>query len=58
MTTYIVKEKNELPIYQVRDDQKEAFLVDYGPRILVEGDSIQDAIIRFDELPVIIVSPD
>jgi hypothetical protein len=58
MTTYIVKEKNELHIYQIRDDQKEAFLVDYGPKILIEGDSIQDAIIKFDELPVIIVSPD
>ena len=58
MTTYIVKEKNELHIYQIRDDQNESFLADYGPRILVEGDSIQDAIIKFDELPVIIVSPD
>ena len=58
MTTYIVKEKNELHISQIRDDQKESFLADYGPRILVEGDSIQDAIIKFDELPVIIVSPD
>ena len=58
MTTYIVKEKNELHIYQVREDQKEAFLADYGPKTLMEGDSIQDAIIKFDELPVIIVSPD
>ena len=58
MTTYIVKEKNELHIYQIRDDQKESFLADYGPTILMEGDSIQDVIIKFDELPVIIVSPD
>jgi hypothetical protein len=58
MTTYIVKEKNELHIYQIRDDQKDTFLADYGPRILVEGTSIQDAIIKFDEMPVIIVSPD
>ena len=29
MATYIVKEKNELHIY--REDQKEAFLADYGP---------------------------
>jgi hypothetical protein len=58
MTTYIVKEKDELHIYQIRDDQKDTFLADYGPKILVEGTSIQDAVIKFDELPVIIVSPD
>jgi hypothetical protein len=51
MTTYIVKEKNKLDIYQIRDDQKETFLADYGPRILVEGDSIQDAVIKFGQLP-------
>jgi hypothetical protein len=47
MTTYIVKEKNELHIY--REDQKDAFLADYGPMILMEGNSIQNAIIKFDD---------
>jgi len=37
MTTYIVKEKNELHIYQIRDDQKDTFLADYGPRNLHPG---------------------
>ncbi len=58
MTTYIVKEEKELHIYQIRDDKQASFLADYGPKMLVQGDSIQDALIKFNELPVIIVSPD
>lgn len=58
MTTYIVKEKNELHIHQIRDDRKESFLVDYGPRILAEAETIREVLAKFNEMPVIIVSPD
>ncbi len=58
MTVYIVKEKEQLHIYKIRPDQQEAFLADYGSKILVEGDSIQDVLIKFNELPVTIESPE
>lgn len=50
MTVYIVKKENELTIYQIRDDQKEAFLADYGDRILLSSASIQGALIKYGEL--------
>jgi hypothetical protein len=50
MTVYIVKKENELTIYQIQDDQKEAFLADYGDKILLSSVSIQGALIKYGEL--------
>jgi hypothetical protein len=58
MTVYIVKDEKELHIYKIREDQQESFLKDYGSKILVEGDSIQDVLIKFGELPITIESPE
>jgi hypothetical protein len=57
MTTYIVKENNDLHIYQSREDQQAAFLQEYGEKILFEGDSIQDVLLQFNRFPVIIEPP-
>ena len=57
MIVYIVKEENDLHIYKIREDQKQVFMANYGPKILVEGDSIQDVLIKFDQFPIIIESP-
>jgi hypothetical protein len=57
MTTYIVKENNDLHIYQIREDQQAAFLKEYGEKILFEGGSIQDVLLQFNRFPVIIEPP-
>ena len=57
MTTYIVKEENALHIYQIREDQQASFLQEYGEKILLEGDSIQDVLLQFNRFPVIIEPP-
>jgi hypothetical protein len=56
MTVYIVKEENGLHIYKIREDQKQVFMAEYGLKILVERDSIQDVLIKFDQFPIIIES--
>jgi hypothetical protein len=50
MTVYIVKKENELCIYQIRDEQKEAFLADYGDSILLSSVSIEGVLIKYGEL--------
>ena len=57
MKTYIVKEKDELKIIQVRPELEEAFQEQYGGMILFSGDSIQDVLIQFGQSPVIIEPP-
>jgi hypothetical protein len=39
----------DLKIMQVRPELEEAFLKEYAGRIIAEGNSIQEAIIRFSE---------
>jgi len=51
MTVYIVKEENQLKIIKVKPELEEAFRTDYAGRVLVSGDSIQEVLIRFGELP-------
>jgi len=58
MTTYILKGQNELLLYQIRDDQKDAFLVNHRSAILTEAETIREALDKFNELPLIFVSPD
>ena len=50
--TYIVKEGKELQIITVRPDQESFFQADYAGKILVSGNNIMEALIRFGELPV------
>ena len=51
MAVYIVKEGKKLTIITVRPDLEAAFQADYAGRVLVSGDSIQDVLIRFGQLP-------
>jgi hypothetical protein len=51
MTVYIVKEEKELKIIKVKPELDEAFQADYAGRILVSGDSIQEVVIKFGQLP-------
>lgn len=51
MAVYIVKEGKKLTIITVKPDLEAAFRADYAGKILVAGDSIQDVVIRFGELP-------
>jgi hypothetical protein len=57
MKTYIVKEKDELKIIQVKPELEEAFQAQYGGMVLFSGDSIQDVLIQFGQSPVIIEPP-
>ena len=54
MTVYLIKEKEELQIHQIRPDQEIKFLALYGDKILLSGETITAVLRKFDELPVII----
>jgi len=58
MTTYIVKGQNELLLFQISDDRKDSFLAHHHSDILTEGGNIREALAKFNELPLIFVSPD
>jgi hypothetical protein len=58
MKTYIVKDENALKIIQVRPELEEAFQAQYVGKVLFSGDSIQDVLTQFGQLPVIIESPE
>ena len=56
MKSYIVSNSpcvlvggEDLKIMQVRPELEEAFLQEYAGRIIAEGNSIQEALIRFSE---------
>jgi hypothetical protein len=51
MAVYIVKEGKKLTIITVKPEQEACFQADYAGSILVAGDSIQDVLIRFGQLP-------
>lgn len=51
MRVYIVKEEKKLQIIRVQPHQEGFFQADYAGKILVAGDSIQDVLIKFGELP-------
>jgi hypothetical protein len=53
MTVYLIKEENELHIYQVQPEQEAAFQLKYGSQILMSGENILEVLRKFDELPVI-----
>jgi hypothetical protein len=50
MTVYIVKKENELSIYQIQDEQKKAFLAEYGDKILLSSSCVQGAMIQYGDL--------
>jgi hypothetical protein len=54
MTVYLIKEKEELQIHQIRPDQEIKFLALYGDKILLSGETITEVLRKFDALPVII----
>lgn len=49
-TVYLVKEEGKLILMKVKPEQEAEFLVDYKGKILLSGDSIQEVIIRLNEL--------
>ena len=56
MTVYLIKEKDELQIHQIRPDQEIRFLAEKGDKILLWGDSIKEVLTKFEELPIVICS--
>jgi hypothetical protein len=50
MKVFIVKQEDELKIITVKPAQEAAFLEEYNGKIIVKGESIQEALIRFGEL--------
>jgi len=58
MTVYIVREENQLKIIKVKPELEDDFQTDYAGKILLSGDSIQEALIRFGELPDHVKHPD
>jgi hypothetical protein len=53
MTIYLIKRENELHLCQVRPEQEATFQQKYGQQILMSGDTIQDVLRKFNEMPVI-----
>ncbi|WP_315822503.1 hypothetical protein [Paraflavitalea speifideaquila] len=56
MNVYIIKQTpghpegaDDLVIMKVQPEQEEAFLQEYGSRIIVVGSSIQDVLIKFGQ---------
>ena len=54
MKYYVIKNENEIQIIPVPPEQENAFIARFGGQVLVSGDSIPEALIRFNELPVVI----
>jgi hypothetical protein len=47
---YLVKDQGNLSLVKVKSEQEQQFLKDYAGRVLLSGDSIQEVIIRLNEL--------
>ena len=58
MAVYIVKEEKKLLIITVQALQEAFFQADYAGRILVRGDNITDALLKFQDLPDEVKFPD
>jgi hypothetical protein len=54
MLYFLIKKGNELHVMRVHPKDEVLFRLFYAQLILVEGNSIQDVLRQFDELPVII----
>ena len=53
MTIYLIKQENELHIFQVLPEQEATFQQKYGQQVLMSGDTIQNVLRKFNEMPVI-----
>ena len=51
---FLIQTENELQIVPVSQEKEKEFHEKYHPRILTEGVSIQDALRKFEGLPLII----
>ena len=54
MIVYLIKQKNELQLHQLRPEQEVRFLALHGDKILLRGDSIKEVLTAFHELPLVI----
>jgi hypothetical protein len=52
MKVYIIHAENELQIITVQPDQEVVFQAIYRDKIIVEGESIPEAMRKFHELPM------
>jgi hypothetical protein len=50
MKVYIIREEGELKIITVQPPQETDFLREYAGKIIAQGSSIQEVLIRFGEL--------
>jgi hypothetical protein len=53
---YIIKSESELQIITVQPEKESSFLQGCGGRVIVAGDSIPDALAKFNELPLVFSS--
>lgn len=58
MPVYIVKEEKKLVIINVQAHLEESFQADYAGRILVEANTITEALLKFQDLPDAVRHPD
>ena len=57
MKYYIINKENEMHLVPVRPDMDKVFRLLNVGKIIVSGDSIQDAFRKYDELPMVIDDP-
>ena len=54
MLYFLIKKGNELRVLRVNPKDEVLFRLFYDQQILVEGNSIQDVLRQFEELPLVI----
>jgi len=54
MLYFLLKKGNELHVMRVHPKDEVLFRLLYDQQILVEGNSVQDVLRQFDELPIVI----
>ena len=54
MLYFLIKKGNELHIQRVHPKDEITFRLLYDQQIIVEGNSVKDVMMQFDELPLII----
>lgn len=53
MKVYIINAENELQIITVQPDQEAVFQTIYRDKIIVDGESIREAMSKFHDLPIV-----
>ena len=54
MLYFLIKKGNELHVMRVNPKDEVLFRLFYDQQILVEGDSVQEVLRQFEELPIVI----